>query len=869
MWRNTLVLGFLVCSAAAGQAGRPATAKPLIECDSAELLRAAPELAGIEFDAKQDGLGALLDAAGDNLYEMLGTLVDVSATEQIREMHFDASMARTTRRETFRYVVQTVQSGERFTEFRADPATGAAAHPPKSDFLVIGHFLKLVRYLLPEFRKESTFRYLGRSAAAGGDLLVVAFAQRPDSTQSLSHVGAGDGSTSPLQGIVWLDAASHRIVRLRADLLGRTEGSPLESLTTDVTLVPVSFPYIGCTLWLPDQVTVRARYLNGELDSVHRYSDYRLYGVDDKAAPELTEKLAGVTPAMATPAEDAWELLDRGISLAENSKPNDALSPLREAVRLDPEVAAGHYYLAAAMRAAGDFTGAEAELRAAVNLAPDSGPVHNLLGILLLKRGAVASAIAEFRAAAQFQPKDATVHYNLARALEGTGDRKAALEEYRTASTLAPDDTGMKARYEQFERAANVPPAPVAVETSIKVDVRQVLVPVVVRDKDGHHVTGLTQADFRVFEDGVEQKIAGFSVETAGVSSAPPPESAASPAPIAAAPAATPPAQVPVRRTYLICIDALHTGFASLAHIREALSKLFQGQRAGDAQYIVVSIGTSTQVLQNPTSDPESVLKMVDSKEFQKSILGSRRSALEDDLQSFRRSLDQTRNICDTGLPQCQNMKRLLPSQAGQIAEQDRAYALAFVGQFRSLVEQLLRGGGRRTIILLSDGFPVVPGRLAFELLAAYFPELHSLRTTDRMPDLEPVLRLAANGSIPIYTIDSRGLYASPDADASGSAAGLERAADVLSATDRVATEAGQTLAEMAAATGGTAFQNSNNIFNGLQRAFADGREYYLLAYVPTNSDPDGKFRAIAVRVRDGKFQVSAKRGYWPAGPPK
>ncbi len=48
-------------------------------------------------------------------------------------------------------------------------------------------------------------------------------------------------------------------------------------------------------------------------------------------------------------------------------------------------------------------------------------------------------------------------------------------------------------------------------------DVRQVLVPVVVTDKQGHHVTGLTQTDFKVFEDGVEQKITAFSSERADV----------------------------------------------------------------------------------------------------------------------------------------------------------------------------------------------------------------------------------------------------------------------------------------------------------------------------------------------------------------
>lgn len=79
-------------------------------------------------------------------------------------------------------------------------------------------------------------------------------------------------------------------------------------------------------------------------------------------------------------------------------------------------------------------------------------------------------------------------------------------------------------------------------------------------------------------------------------------------------------------------------------------------------------------------------------------------------------------------------------------------------------------------------------------------------------------------------------------------------------------TDAGQTLTEIAAATGGTAFQNSNDILSGLQRAFADGREYYMLAYVSTNPNLDGKFRAISVRLQDAKLLVNAKRGYWATG---
>jgi VWFA-related protein len=211
--------------------------------------------------------------------------------------------------------------------------------------------------------------------------------------------------------------------------------------------------------------------------------------------------------------------------------------------------------------------------------------------------------------------------------------------------------------------------------------------------------------------------------------------------------------------------------------------------------------------------------------------------------------------------------KTQLPSEANQIASADRVYNMSFLSQLHSLVQTLSHVAGRRTIVLVSDGFQLVPGKEASELLVAYFPEFRSvaLRTVDRMTDLDPVLHLAANSNIPIYTIDSRGLYTSPFYDASNPGGSPRLMPAVSGIMDSDASEAGGTLSEIAAATGGTAFQNSNDVLAGLQRAFADGRQYYMLAYVPGNANPDGKFRAISVRLRDKKMVVKAKRGYWAA----
>jgi VWFA-related protein len=70
-------------------------------------------------------------------------------------------------------------------------------------------------------------------------------------------------------------------------------------------------------------------------------------------------------------------------------------------------------------------------------------------------------------------------------------------------------------------------------------------------------------------------------------------------------------------------------------------------------------------------------------------------------------------------------------------------------------------------------------------------------------------------------------------------------------------------LAQLARETGGLFFENSNDLLKALRQSIADGREYYVLAYVPDNKTADGKYRRIRVSVRNSKWHVHAKAGYW------
>jgi VWFA-related protein len=574
---------------------------------------------------------------------------------------------------------------------------------------------------------------------------------------------------------------------------------------------------------------------------------------------------------------DASELMARGASLI-SSKPAEAVKLLQQALRLDPQLPTLRYQLGLALHAIGDEADAESELREAIRRTPDSAAAHNYLGIVLFQMGNAKASLDEFRAAATLAPKDPNAHFNLGEALARTGNSTGALEELRFAAGLTPSDTGLARVVKAVETA-------LAPESTIKVDVRQVLVPVVVKDRDGNHVTGLTQADFKVLEDGVEQKITAFSVENSGVAET---GTAASPAagpisPPAAAPAAA--RHAGVRRTYMICIDTLHASFKNFVAVREALAKLFEREHSADSQYVVVALGASAEMVLNVTRDPAAVLAVFQGKRFQKFFLDGQQGGLNAEMERFRRDILETREACNlAGMDRvfqskCEAGMSRANLQAGQIAEVERMLTIGFLRDFRSLISQLARARDRRTVVLISDGFGIEPGRDAYALVNAFFPfashclvpptincPRSGLMQTVRMQDeFEPILQLAARSNIAIDTIDSRGLYGQSAFDASSPG----NPTNVDGAVGRVERDAaamkGNTLAEIAEATGGTAFHDNNNLLSGLERAFADGRDYYTIAYVSGNANLDGKFRAITVQVPNRHVVVNAKRGYWGA----
>jgi VWFA-related protein len=409
---------------------------------------------------------------------------------------------------------------------------------------------------------------------------------------------------------------------------------------------------------------------------------------------------------------------------------------------------------------------------------------------------------------------------------------------------------------------------------TIQANVREVLVPVVVTDKKGHYITDLKPSDFQVYEDGAPQKIVAFS-------SAPdtlvlrPDGTAVTHVEPAVLPGLEPktPNTVP-QRTYLICVDTLHSSFTNFARVRQALHKFFEQEQGGDSQYALMALGRELTVVRDSTRNPSDILAAVDAKQFLKTIQNSEASGIGMEMQQFNEAMGRYCGLCGCG-PGASGQQK--PGCAGARADV-QASLLRFGTRTMILNQNFLRGLGKvvaamtsmpttRTIVFISDGFNRQPGNELYSTLQASSPgdksfEFNPFDTQDLM---NKVIQLAVANDVRFYTIDSRGLYtlgALPGSgwDASSWGAPSEARDRAMLVTARQNTDG---LAELARETGGLFFENNNDLLKGIQRAFADGRQHYVLAYVPSNTALDGTYRKIQVEAKRRGVRVNAKPGYW------
>ncbi len=126
------------------------------------------------------------------------------------------------------------------------------------------------------------------------------------------------------------------------------------------------------------------------------------------------------------------------------------------------------------------------------------------------------------------------------------------------------------------------------------------------------------------------------------------------------------------------------------------------------------------------------------------------------------------------------------------------------------------------------------------------------------------LLMLANRANVSFYPVDVGGLRAPGAPLASPSLVGPSTPQELL--VRRILAELAvgsvRTLPTLAENTDGRAVVNTNDLNAGFRRISDDLSAYYLLGYASTNTNLDGKFRRIDVKVSQPKVSVAARRGY-------
>ena len=414
--------------------------------------------------------------------------------------------------------------------------------------------------------------------------------------------------------------------------------------------------------------------------------------------------------------------------------------------------------------------------------------------------------------------------------------------------------------------ASQNPPQERSDEQPIRISTQLVQLDVVVTDKNGGVVRGLTKNDFELYEGGKKQLINFFefvdavkgqrSKQGQGQVNAPEPE-----------PSGQGPGAADIRRIFAFVVDDLTIRYEDLTYLRQMLTNFVDSRmQPNDLVAIVRTVG-GKGLLQQFTTDKALLRRAIASL-----------TPVSHPFSAFHNPdsgrLNGTPNPSSdtgftpggdaglTGVVDTSGESVDINSGGEDTNRTLRAYMSLGTASF--LIDSMKQLPGRKSMILISGGLPILSANQGNSAGAiSYF--LNSL--SDR----------ATRAGVAINTMDIRGLQASvgvasfEDTEAK-SAMGTSRSPGSGRLPDEKQfgysnpfdqMEAHQGLRVLANETGGIAVLNKNNFDEGLGKIVGASDAYYLLAYTPSDSNFKGDFRKVEIKVKNKDLKVYSRRGYF------
>lgn len=170
-----------------------------------------------------------------------------------------------------------------------------------------------------------------------------------------------------------------------------------------------------------------------------------------------------------------------------------------------------------------------------------------------------------------------------------------------------------------------------------------------------------------------------------------------------------------------------------------------------------------------------------------------------------------------------------------------RARADSTTAALEALANHLAGIRGRKNLIWVSSGFPIV-----------IQDPLSGPQTMIR--PINRATRAINNAHVAVYPVDARGLIG-----AFTTTPGSTTPVFTTLGNTRLNIDTMQTIAE---STGGRAFFNTNAIGDAVRRAIDDSRVSYALGYYPSLAKWDSSFQKIDVKVNRSGLDVRHRKGY-------
>jgi len=428
-----------------------------------------------------------------------------------------------------------------------------------------------------------------------------------------------------------------------------------------------------------------------------------------------------------------------------------------------------------------------------------------------------------------------------------------------SALTLHPQGVSQQPQLPQTE-----PPPDSGV--ILHVEVQAVLVPVVVRDAQGHAVGDLSEKDFKVFDQGKQRTISGFSIEQN-----PSLEATAQPAALQpSAPGGAPSIPTtPAKRFIVFLFDDRHLGPGDILQMKKAGTRMLDQPLADSDHAVVLSfLGVNSGMTRDHAVLQAAVAKLKasdashsvggncpDIDYYTADQIVNKHSQSEWNIEyekaakcSHQSSASVAAQPSQQGTDFVSMLVRTAANQALEAGDQDVRETLLYI---RDVVHTMSKLPGQRTLIFVSPGF--------------------LSRSDEALALQSQILDLAAASNVTFSALDARGLFnffVPASESGSGSIYGDITGQQVEDHTESMR-ENEDIMAKLADGTGGTFFHNSNDLVGGLKTLEAGPEYRYLLQISLQDVKLNGSYHALKVEVDRPGAKLQARQGYFAPQPPK